>query len=331
MAGSPQQRSAQGAEEVMQYLWRRLFLPSTYIPIALALGTSAVFLVLNGAVSDIWGAFDLNSFRIIAGLLLLIVSAASVQAVRRFRERGVLPILIHLAALAVLVSALTVYLFRFEGTLMMAEGEAYEPVAAAFSEIRKGPLARIPSPVFVLSSVPSKGQQPDFTIIPGAGGRNLSSRESVLVVEGVQLSLLKRSVMPLIELSADTGGTIAREYVRLDLDSPLGQDSFMFVNNPYEFTVRRIKDSADPGGVLLQISVRRGKLTVAEGKVDIRTPLKVVAMTLSMPEVKRSAIFQLRRQTGHGFFMTCCALFIAVNAWGVCLTLRRRHKEKREN
>src|SRR6185369_8795117 len=217
------------------------------------------------------------------------------------------------------------YLFRFEGTMIMAVGEAYEPIAAAYSDIRKGPLARVPAPVFVLSSIAPYGQQDGFTIIPGAGGRSVSSDGVSLVTDdGTRIRLVKRGIVPLVELAAAGGGTVAREYVRLDLDSPAGQDSFMFVNNPYEFSVRRINDSADPAGVVLQIAARRGKLKVAEGKVSTRLPLKIDAITLSIPEVKSSAIFQVSRRSGYGFFLAACAVFLAVQGWGVCIGLRRR-------
>lgn len=309
----------------------RLALPSTYIPFALALLVGALSLVLTGAVPDILGAFDLKSFRLSSGLLLIMILAGVVQAYQRRRIDGFFPFLVRMAALAVLVSALTVYLLRFQGTLIMAEGEPYEPIAAAFSDISKGPLARVPAPVFVLASIATAEQPANFTIIPGAGGRTLSSRESVLAAEGVELRLLKRGVMPLIELTAVNGGTIAREYVRLDLDSPVGQDSFMFVNNPYEFTVRRIKDAADPGGVVFQIAARRGKLKIAEGKVDTRTPLKVDAFMVTMPEVKRSAIFHVKRHTGQAFFMACCIFFSGVHFWGMCRSMRRRQLGNREN
>ena len=130
--------------------------------------------------------------------------------------------------------------------------------------------------------------------------------------------------MPLIELNAVNGGTLAREYVRLDLDAPTGQDSFRFVNNPYEFTVRRLKDSTDPGEILLQVAARRGKLKIAEGKVDKRTPLKVAAFTLSMPEVKRSAIFQMKLMTGSDLLAASGIFFAAVYAWGGLRGVRTR-------
>lgn len=310
---------------------QRLTWPSTYVPLTLALLAGSLYLTSSGALVDPWGALDLKTFRIFAVLLLVMMSTGLVRAAQRHRQDGIFPILSHAAALAVLLSALTVYLFRFEGTMIMAEGEAYEPLAAAYSDIRKGPLARVPAPVFVLSEVAPSGQQENFTIIPGAGGRSEASTDKVLITDGTLIRLVKRGIVPLVELSAAGGGTVAREYVRLDLDSPVGQDSFMFVNNPYEFTVKRSKDSADPAGVVLQIAARRGKLKVAEGKVGTRIPLKVDAITLSIPEVKRSAIFQVSRRTGYGGFLVACAAFLAVHGWGICLGLRRWQAGNREN
>src|SRR5512133_1939833 len=274
---------------------QRLTWPSTYIPLALALLSGSLYLTSAGALTDPWEALDLTTFRIIAVLILGMASAGLVRATLRRREEGLFPLLCHSAALVVLISALMVYLFRFEGTMIMAEGEAYEPIAAAYSDIRKGPLARVPAPVFVLSSVAPAGIQGGFTIIPGAGGRSVTSAGNELVTDGTRIRLVKRGIMPLVELVAANGGTIAREYVRLDLDSPAGQDSFMFVNNPYEFTVRRSKDSADSAGVVLQIAAWRGKLKVAEGKVSTHIPLKMEAITMSVPEVRPSAIFQVSR------------------------------------
>lgn len=309
----------------------RLTMPSTYMPIGLALVAGSLYLNHAGALADPWESLDLKTFRIFTVLLFVLMLSGLVGATQRHRKDGIFPVLVHGAALAVLLSALTVYLFRFEGTMIMAEGEAYEPIAAAYSDIRKGPLARVPAPVFVLSTVAPSGQQDSFTVIPGAGGRSETSADGLLVMDGVRIRLVKRGIMPLIELSAAGGGTVAREYVRLDLDSPAGQDSFMFVNNPYEFSVRRSKNAADPAGVELQIAARRGKLKVAEGKVSTRTPLKVDALTLSMPEVKRSAIFQVSRRTGYGVFLIAIVAYCVVQAWGICLCLRRRRAENREN
>ena len=310
---------------------RRFSSPSIYIPLALALLACSYYLVLGSAVVDPWEALDLKSFRIFGGLLLLMVIAGVVRAAQRFREDGLFPLLSRVSALVVLLAVLTVYLFRFEGTMILAEGEAYEPIAAAFSDIRKGPLARVPAPLFVLASITPPGKPSGFTIIPGAGGRSVSSEDEVVVTDGVRIRLVKRGIMPLVELAAVSGGTLAREYVRLDLDSPTGQDSFMFVNNPYEFTVRRIKDSPDPGRVLLQVAARRGKLKIAEGRVDTRTPLKVADFVLTLPEVKRSAIFQMNRQVGSGIFRAACASFLAIHAWGAYITLRERRTRSREN
>lgn len=309
----------------------RLTMPSTYIPIAIALVAGSFYLTNAGALADPWGALDLKTFRIFTVLLFVLVFSGLVGATQRHRKDGIFPIFSHGAALAVLLSALTVYLFRFEGTMIMAEGEAYEPIAAAYSDIRKGPLARVPAPVYVLSTVAPSGQQDSFTVIPGTGGRSYTSVDGLLVMAGVRIRLVKRGIVPLVELSAAGGGTVAREYVRLDLDSPAGQDSFMFVNNPYEFSVRRSKDAADPAKVELQIAARRGKLKVAEGKVGTRIPLKVDAITLSIPEMKRSAIFQVSRRTGYGAFLAACAAFFVVQAWGIYNGLRRQRTENGEN
>ncbi len=310
---------------------RRFACPLIYSSVALALLGVSFYLATTGALADSWGALDLLTFRIFFILLLVMTTAAVAITIRKRHQDGLFPIFLPVSALALLISTMVVYLFRFEGTMIMAEGEAYEPIAAAYSDIRKGPLARVPAPAFVLASIAPAGQPAGFTIIPGPGGRTLASRESVLAAEGVELSLLKRGVMPLIELTAVKGGTIAREYVRLDLDSPIGQDSFMFVNNPYEFTVRRIKDAADPGGVVFQIAARRGKLKITEGKVDMRTPLKVDAFMVTMPEVKRSAIFQVRRYTGKVFFIVCCTFFFGVHFWSICCYLRSRKQQNKES
>ena len=311
---------------------QRLTWSSTYVSLALALLSVSLYLTRAGALLNPWDALDLTTFRIFAVLMLVMASAGLIRAKQHRGDEGYFPVISHGSAIAVMIAALVVYLFRFEGTMIMAEGEAYEPIAAAFSDIRKGPLGSVPSPVFVLSSVAPSGQQKGFAIIPGAGGRSETSTDGVLITDGIRIRLVKPAIMPLVELVTDKGGTIAREYVRLDLDSSTGQDSFMFVNNPYEFTVRRHKGAVEPGGgVVLQIAARRGKLKVAEGLVSAQRPLKMDAITISVPEVRRSAIFQVSRKPGYDVFLIVSTMFCALQVWGVYLGLRKRPAEIKEN
>lgn len=312
-------------------LLHRFLLPSTAGAFALALLGAACLLFFAGAVADLWGAFDLATFRVFTLLLLVMLVAGLVQAGQRVREEGMVPLLARLATLAVLLSGLAVYLFRFEGTMILAEGEAYEPLVEAYSNITKGPLARVPAPVFVLAAIAAGGQPSGFTVISGAGGRTADSAAGELELDGSRIRLIRRGVMPLVELLAANGGVVAREYVRIDVDGPAGQDSFMFVNNPYEFIVRRQAVKTGHDGVVLQVAARRGKLKIAQGTVDVRTPLKMAGLTLTMPEIKRSGIFQVSRHPGYTLFLVACAACVALHGLSAVYFLRRRAGRSEEN
>lgn len=288
---------------------------SPALTLGLAVSATAWYLILtlSGSVSPGWEAADLGSFRLWAVLLLLNLSAGAADALRQGAQG--LRLCFCLAALLVLFSGAYVYLFRFEGVVGLAEGEAYEPVPAMFSAMDKGPLASIPALSFTVTRV-----DPDH-----AAGRVEIVRQGVRSEAGTRwerigesdLRYLRSRLAPLVTVTGRDKGELERSYVKLDLEPPGKEESFMFGTLPYEFYLRKDRPGKAGAKPSFHLNVRRGKLSLFDGPLAVGRKAPVQGVEVAILEERKFAMLEIRSRRGHAVFMAALGLLALVVAAAV--------------
>jgi hypothetical protein len=276
--------------------------------IAVGIGCSLAlwYLVLAAAGSVTWGwqAFDLGCFRI--GLALLVLNLC-VGGLCAALQKGWCRFSLTFIAMFVLASGLYSYLFRFEGTLSLAEGEAYDPIPPIYSSIVKGPLAPIPELAFTVTRVNADNAKERVEIVQRGIARQVGTKwepigDSEIRYTGVGLA-------PLVTVTGKGQGELERSYVKLDLEPAGKEDSFMFDTLPYDFYLRRekAKGSAKLG---FHLNVQRGKLNLFDGAVERGTNVPVQNVEVAILDERKFAVLTIRQRRGLQVFLAACGVFV---------------------
>lgn len=267
-----------------------------------------VLLALSGAVSWGWEALDLTVFRLWATLLSLTLVAGIFESLRR-RAHPV-RLMICVAGLLLLSCGAYAYLFRFEGVVGLAEGEAYEPIPPVFTSVAKGPLAPLPQLSFSLTRVePDRKagcvevvQQGKMTLF-GAAWQGIGASE---------MRYLRTGLAPLVTVTGAEKGELERSYVKLDLATGK-EESFTFETLPYDFYLRKEKAKGQ-GNAGFHLNVRRGKMSLFDGPVTLGQKAPVQDLTVSIVDERKFALLEIRTRRGLVALQAAAVLFIVVAA-----------------
>ncbi len=284
-----------------------------------------LLLTLTNSVRPGWEVFDLTSFRLGAFFvfvtILLGTGASILQSKRRWSQA-----VLGLAGLAVILSGAYCYLVRFDRTLSLAEGESFEPIPPVFGSINKGPLASIPPLAFTLTRVEPDDRKGVVHLVRKGVVSEVGTAWTKL--GGAEISFSRAGSAPLVVVTAENGGELERSYVKLDLEPPGKEDSFMFETLPYEFFVR--KEAPDS----LHLNVRRGKISLFDGVTAIGGTVSLQGSRISFPDQRKFAIMRLRRQPGVFLFVATLVILALCGLWAaaaMCLPGRERRCRSHES
>lgn len=274
------------------------------ITLGLLLSLTAWYLFLNatGALSWGWGAFDLGAFRLFAMLLFGNLLAGALASVRD--QRGLPRLCVYLACLFVILSGAYSYLFRFEGSVGLAEGEAYEPVPPIFRSVKRGPLAPVPPLGFTLTRVEPDGRRGRAEIVQQRVAREIGTQWEKIGSSEIRFE--KSGAAPLVVVTSEEKGELERTYVKLDLDGAGKVDSFMFETLPYDFYLSRDKGKGAADAYIL--NVRRGKLNLYEGRVAAGQKVPVQSLVVTIGDERKLAMLTIRTSPGRYPFLASLAL-----------------------
>lgn len=289
--------------------------PAVSLGVALSLGAWFIALTTTGAVPSGWQVFDLASFRILSILFFLNVLAGFADAVLK---KSRLHLILCLAAAFFLLAAGYCYLFRFEGALSLAEGENYEPFPTSFSSGQKGALAPFPPLAFTLTRVEPDGKTGTAVIVQRGVGTEIGTDWQP--VGDSEIRFVKAAKAPLVMVTSKDKGELERSYVKVDVTA--GQEaSFMFDTLPYEFFLRkdRVKGSEKEE---MHLNVRRGKLSLFDGKVKLGQKVPVQAVEVAIEDERKFAMLEIRTRRGFSVLQAAAALLALVGLGAVAMNIK---------
>jgi hypothetical protein len=281
--------------------------PQTSIGILLAMVYWYSLLFTTYTVTSVWEAFGLTSFRLFYLLLVMSLLPRLTDAVQSLRQGEICRLVVRASALLLLIAVVHVYLYRVDGTFALVEAEPFQPVSATFIKLSRGPLAKIPQLPMVMSLVEPDGLPRSSEII--WKGRSKRITADFFEQDGVRLRYIRKGIAPFISVTKNEGTLIEESFVKLDLDTLIGQDSFMLRIIPFEFVLRRATGEKS-GKDAFQLDVRSGKVRIAEGVLKPGGSLKVADVIVSMKEMRNSGVFEMSSRPGIRMVYLTSGLFI---------------------
>lgn len=244
----------------------------------------------SGTVKDPWEPFDLWSFRVFYLLLCVNIVFGLIRVCSGYSGKRFIELCLHSAAVVLLLSGMYMYLYRFAGTVSLAEGEAYRADPSVFSAMSKGPLSKIPNMDLIMGDMGTGDKGNIVTII--LDGRTYGLPEEGLRINGYHVKVLYSGVAPLFSITDHSGKILEESYVKLHPYPSDGEDSFMFRQLPYEFfigsaSVKNIE------GEEFTLNVRRGKLSLYSGVISFGKGIQVENIRVSISDMKKFSVLKV--------------------------------------
>lgn len=296
---------------------------SSYVTAGLILCLISWYLIfrIRGGFEGLWEPFNLKAFRLFYGILclnVLLLSISSFFSYSKKRLRAILPAVF----LFMLLSGAYVYMHHFEGTIAIGEGEGYIANPSQFRYLSMGPSAQIPVLDFIMRTVEPSMKEGRAEVVKD--GNIIEFGKEGLMMEGYRVGFPKTGPSLLFHLFIKNENSIEQSYVKLDLDPPHEEDSFMFFMLPYEFFVRK---SGTEGSFM--IDVRRGKRSLYEGVIENYGKVEVEEIVLTLVNTRKYAVLRISRYPGINIFFFSAVLFLLTAGAAVVKRFRRAGGEEK--
>jgi hypothetical protein len=280
---------------------------SLYITSGLLTAISLWYIIvrITGAVEGTWGPFNLWSFRAFYTLLCLNVLAAFIK--EAVTEKRRIEIFIYISAFFVLLSGAYVYVYHFNGTLSIGEGEDYKPVKGMYSSISMGPRAGIPGADFSMRVVEPGNREGYAEVLQK--GEIMTLGPVGMETGGARFRFIRTGPLPFFHLALINENSVEQSYIKLNLAPPYREDSFTFRFLPHEFFIRNADGKKDA----LLVNIRRGKRSLYEGVLSIgKEKAEVDGIILSLWNIRKYAVLNVRKLPGLTVFLICLVIFVSL-------------------
>jgi hypothetical protein len=301
---------------------RKAGLPAMTLGLAGSLLLWYLLLLAAGALKPGWQVFDLMTFRVFLGGLLLSLIAGLAGSVRQ-KSRGHL--CVWLAALLLLLSTAYCYLFQFEGALSLAEGESYEPFPTSFSSGHKGILAPFPQLSFTLTRVEPDGKTGRAVIVQKGAGTEIGTDWQQIGANEIRFK--GAALAPLMVVGSKEKGELERSYVKVDLSGGKEQ-SFEFDTLPYQLLLRKEKPKGEDKEQF-HLEVRRGKLSLFDGPVRPGQKVPVQGVEVGIEGERKFAMLEIRTRRGLVVMQAAAALFALVAVVAIAVRIKGKGVQQR--
>lgn len=226
-------------------------------------------------------------------------------------------IIFHLGFIIILLGVIVSSATRFSGRLLIAEGQEVPLLVRNLIEINKKPAGafELPGTVFYLDRFIADIRQERFPVeytanlkLAEANGTTLS--ESIRVNEAIKyrdLAILLQNYgfSPRMVLKAAKGKTLVDAYINLKGRQPGSRDSFDVPKTKIKidtvfFPNFNITTSLVPREPVYAITVKEKGTKIFKGYLRKGKSVKFNGMTLSFPDLRYWAYFQVSRDLGLG-------------------------------
>lgn len=241
-------------------------------------------------------------------------------------------LLFHAGFLLLLAGAATNALYRFEGSAIIAEGDAFRGAKEEYRRIAESAAAALPKVDFDVEKISAEFWQGRlfFTGLEAQllhrGGRDIARLSSAARVGDADITISGFGYVPLVVLKDRTGEIVTRAYVKLNIFPPGSEDYFRVPEYPHKIFVSFYPDHAEVDGKIVNKSMNpvnpvyflrilRGRLPVFTGAVKPGAWADFDGMSISFPSFVQSGNFHIVRNPGHPFIWTAFIVMGLGLAW----------------
>ncbi|MDO8446236.1 MAG: cytochrome c biogenesis protein ResB [Deltaproteobacteria bacterium] len=243
-------------------------------------------------------------------------------------------LLFHISFLFLLIGVGLSIFYRFDGTLLVAEGQGISGEDAEYISSTETEYASPPdisfkvekiTPAFWKDMLLFTDLKADMSFDEGKG-RGAIRLSQPLRIAGARVTITGIGITPLYILKDDQGMELARSYVNLSIFLPGSEGDFQILDSPYRVRVSfypdfELKDgkgstrSMNPVNPTFEVMVSKNWKRVFKGFLKPDEEARFDDLSLSFPEFKYNGIFRVVYDRGFVFIWTGFILMIAGLAW----------------
>jgi hypothetical protein len=283
---------------------------SSYLAAGLILCLAAWYFIFRrwGSFEGLWEPFNLKTFQVFYGILCLNVLLLSISSLFNYSEKR-LRVLFPVVLLFMLLSGAYAYAHHFEGTIAIGEAESYNASPTQFRYLSMGPRTEMPTlDYFIIRSVEPSKQEGIAEMFKAE--KIISFGKEGLMINGYDVRLLDTGPSLLFHLYIKSEKSTEEGYVKLDLDPPYEEDSFITENS-------------------FIIDIRRGKRSLYEGIIENSSKVEVEEVVLTLKNARKYAVLRISRYQGINIFLFSVGLFLLTAGAGAFMRFRPAREGKR--
>lgn len=241
-------------------------------------------------------------------------------------------LLFHISFLFLLIGVGLSTFYRFDGTLLLAEGQGVSGGDAVYLSSTETEFVYPPeiafevekvTPIFWKEMLLFTELKADIIYNGGTGVVRLSKP---VRINGARVTITGIGITPAYLLTDGQGRELDKGYVNLNIFTPGSEDRFQIPDSPYRLRVsfypdfelrdgRAINRSMNPVNPVFEVRVFRGRDRVFKGFLRPGEEAHFDGLSLSFPEFKYSGMFRVVYDRGFGFIWTGFILMIAGLVW----------------
>lgn len=225
-------------------------------------------------------------------------------------------LLFHAGFLLLLAGAVTNALYRFEGSAILAEGDAFRGAKEEYRRVAESTGAALPAVDFDVEKISAEFWQGRlfFTGLEAQllhrGGRDVARLSSTARVGDADVTISGFGYVPLAVLKDRAGEIVARAHVKLNIFPPGSEDYFHVPEYPHKIFVsfypdhaqvdgKAVSKSMHPVNPVYMLRIFRGRLPVFTGAVKPGEWADFDGLSISFPSYVKSGTFQIVSNPGH--------------------------------
>lgn len=248
----------------------------------------------------------------------------------RFSPMGNL--LFHLSFLFLLLGFGISALYRFDGTVILAEGQGTIGQSIGYVSIEKTNLLSVPEPFFEVSEiVPAFWMEKLlFTDLMAEvvfdGEKGITRLSQPLTIDNTKVSITGLGIAPEYLLRDRDGKEVDNGFVNLNIFMPGSEDWFVIPGTSYRVILSYYPDfeqsgnrittrSMNPLNPVFRVKVFKGERRLYNGIVKPGEEVSFANVRLSFPSFKYSGIFRVLQDRGFIFIWIGLIMMIAGLIW----------------
>lgn len=244
----------------------------------------------------------------------------------RFSSLGNL--IFHVSFLFLLLGVGLSQLYRFDGTIILGEGQGTTGGAIQYVRVDKSKYLSAPEPIFEVKKITPTFWKEEllFTDLKAEvtfnGEKGVTRLSQPLTIDNARVSITGMGITPEYLLKDRDGKEIDRGYVNLNIFSPGSEDWFVIPETSFQVTLSYYPDfeqegnrittrSMNPVNPAFRVKIFKGERRLYNGIMKLGEEVRLGKVSLSFPSFEYSGVFKVTYDGGFAFIWIGLILMIA--------------------